>query len=284
MIQAERNTNFQQSEIFSWKRFAAVTVFIGGFGFYLQNEKNQREQKKKEEEEAKRKRILEEGEDKLEANLSAMGGPFTLIDENGILRTQEDFEDKFLLIYFGYTFCPDICPSELKKMAEAIDLVEKEEDLKKLREIIQPIFISVDPERDSLEQIKKYTKEFHPRLLGMTGDEAQLKKMTKQYGVYVKKENYQDADALKKPELILQAPLQEKGKQNEEDKGKNQEKTPDDYLVDHSIFTFLVAPNNKLVDYYGHDIEQKVMAKAIARRIRTWQKLNSSKITSYGVS
>jgi len=90
---------------------------------YLEIEKDKKRKRKLEEEDTKKREVIEEGEDKPEANLSAMGGPFSLTDEDGHRRTEQDFRGKFVLIYFGYTFCPDICPSELKKMADALSLL-----------------------------------------------------------------------------------------------------------------------------------------------------------------
>jgi len=114
-------------------------------------------------------------------------------------------------------------------------------DPKEAEALVLPTFVSVDPHRDSLAQIKKYTKEFHPRLLGMTGTEEELKIIGKEYGVYARLPS-------------------------EEERAKDAE-----YIVDHSIFTFLIGPDGKLVDYYSHEMTASAMAKSIARKIRQWK-------------
>ena len=90
--------------------------------------------------------------------LPKIGGPFSLVDENGKRRTDQDFLGKFTMVYFGFTYCPDICPIELSKMADALTQIEKLPQGNEIVAQIQPLFISVDPKRDTLEQIKKYTK------------------------------------------------------------------------------------------------------------------------------
>ena len=91
-----------------------------------------------------------------------------LANENGRAWRTDELKGKFALLYFGFTMCPDICPDELEKMAECVDLVEK------AGKSIVPVFVSIDPERDSVRRVKEYVKEFHPKLLGVTGSvEAQ---------------------------------------------------------------------------------------------------------------
>lgn len=114
-------------------------------------------------------------------------------------------------------------------------------DPKEVETLVQPTFVSVDPHRDSLPQIRKYTKEFHHRLLGLTGTEEELKVIAKEYGVYARLPSA-------------------------EDRAKDAE-----YIVDHSIFTFLIGPDGKLADYFSHEMTPKAMAKSIARKIRQWK-------------
>ena len=97
------------------------------------------------------------------------GGSFTLIDHEGRKRTDRDFSGRFVLIYFGYTYCPDICPTGLQTLSTALDLLGER------AEKIQPLFVSVDPERDTPEMLKSYVVNFHPRLLGLTGSEQQVR-------------------------------------------------------------------------------------------------------------
>jgi cytochrome oxidase Cu insertion factor (SCO1/SenC/PrrC family) len=112
-----------------------------------------------------------------------VGGPFTLIDHNGQPRTDADFRGKLLLIYFGFTFCSDVCPTELQAMASAIDRLGPTGDA------IQPLFITVDPEKDTPDQLKSYVALFHPRLIGLTGDPRAIKKVALAYKVYYAKTN-----------------------------------------------------------------------------------------------
>ena len=104
-----------------------------------------------------------------------VGGPFALIDHDGRRRTDTDFRGKLLLIYFGFTLCSDVCPTELQAIASAIDQLGPAADA------VQPLFITVDPEKDTPEQLKSYVALFHPRLIGLTGDPRAVKKVALAY-------------------------------------------------------------------------------------------------------
>jgi cytochrome oxidase Cu insertion factor (SCO1/SenC/PrrC family) len=110
-----------------------------------------------------------------------VGGPFTLIDHTGKRVTDKDFRGKFMLVMFGFTFCPDVCPSELQLIAAALDKLGP-----KANQVV-PLFISVDPARDTPAQLAMYVKSFHPRLVGLTGTPADLEAAAKAYRVYVRK-------------------------------------------------------------------------------------------------
>lgn len=107
-----------------------------------------------------------------------IGGPFALVDHNGQRRTDADFRGKLLLVYFGFTSCSDICPIDLQTIAGAID------KLGPIGEAVQPLFITVNPELDTPEQLKGYVALFHPRLIGLTGDRKQIRDVTRAYKVY----------------------------------------------------------------------------------------------------
>eukprot|EP01089_Gocevia_fonbrunei_P002749 TRINITY_DN12652_c0_g1_i1.p1 TRINITY_DN12652_c0_g1~~TRINITY_DN12652_c0_g1_i1.p1 ORF type:complete len:160 (-),score=33.27 TRINITY_DN12652_c0_g1_i1:68-547(-) len=137
-----------------------------------------------------------------------------------------------MLIYFGFTFCPDICPVELGKMAKAIDLLKGKgvDD-----SLVVPLMISIDPFRDTIERVNSYVKQVHPRLIGLTGTPQQIQRITKCYRVY----SYS-------------------GKENDDD---------NDYLVDHSIFFYLMDKQGKLAAYYGSDTDPETLAEKIAEEL-----------------
>src|SRR5918995_1516482 len=99
-----------------------------------------------------------------------VGGPFTLIDQHGAEVTERDFAGRYMLVYFGYTYCPDVCPMSLANMTQALDLLPPTE-----AEQVVPVFITVDPERDTVEQLAEYAPLFHPRLVALTGSPGATK-------------------------------------------------------------------------------------------------------------
>jgi protein SCO1/2 len=108
-----------------------------------------------------------------------LGGPFTLTDQNGMRRSDSEFRGKYMLVFFGYTFCPDVCPTTLAVMSAALDKMGKNADR------IVPIFITVDPDRDTPDVLKAYLSAFSPRFVGLTGSEDEIAAATKAYRVYV---------------------------------------------------------------------------------------------------
>jgi cytochrome oxidase Cu insertion factor (SCO1/SenC/PrrC family) len=156
----------------------------------------------------------------------SIGGEFTLTDQNGVTRHPQDFRGKLMLIYFGYTFCPDACPTALQDMSHAIDLMgEKGND-------VQPIFITIDPERDTVEQMKLYASNFHPRLIALTGAPDQVAEAAKAYRVYYAK-------------------------------GKSTDGDPNDYLMDHTVFIYLMGRDGKYVSHFPPGTTAEQMAAAI---------------------
>ena len=118
----------------------------------------------------------------VETGTARIGGPFTLVDQNGAKRSSADFRGRYMLIYFGYSYCPDVCPTTLSLMADALDKLGAKADA------IVPVFISIDPERDTPAKLKSYLASFGPRFVGLTGDLATIKKVAGVYRVYLKKE------------------------------------------------------------------------------------------------
>ncbi len=144
-----------------------------------------------------------------------LGGPWTLVDQNGIPRTDKSYYGKVVLLYFGFAHCPDICPAELVKVGNIIrQMSEKHPNLPQ----VHPIFITVDPERDSIAQLQYYGKDFDQRIQYLTGTKEQVARATKAYRVYFNKAADHDDD--------------------------------EDYLVDHSIVIYLVGSNGELIDFF----------------------------------
>ena len=111
-------------------------------------------------------------------NREPVGGPFELTDHTGKPRTERDFRGKLMLVYFGFTYCPDICPTDLQAIGLALDKLGADGDS------VQPIFITVDPERDTAQHLAEYVPMFHPRLIGLTGSDEAIRKAADAYKVY----------------------------------------------------------------------------------------------------
>ena len=158
----------------------------------------------------------------------SIGGPFTLVDQDGRTVTDADFHGRWLLVYFGFTFCPDVCPTALNRNADAIDLLGEQ------GEKITPVLISVDPQRDTPEKLKEYVKFFHPRAVGLTGTPQQVAAVAKEYRVFYV---------------------------------KSPGNTPDTYLVDHSSLTYLIGPDGKFVEFFSHGISAEELAKRLKQRL-----------------
>jgi protein SCO1/2 len=114
-------------------------------------------------------------------NREPVGGPFALLDQAGRPRTEKDFQGKLLLVYFGFTFCPDLCPTDLQAIGLALDR------LGEAGESVQPLFITVDPERDTPAHLADYVPFFHPRLIGLSGDPAAIRQVARAYKVFYAK-------------------------------------------------------------------------------------------------
>ena len=154
-----------------------------------------------------------------------VGGPFTLTDQHGAAVTDQDFAGRYMLIYFGYTYCPDVCPLSLSNMAQAVDLLPADK-----AEQVVPIMITVDPERDTVGQLAEYAPLFHPRLVALTGTPEQIKQAAKAYRVYYSKAGNGDSDA---------------------------------YLMDHSTFIYLMGPDGKYLRHFSHTATPEEIAAGI---------------------
>ena len=158
-----------------------------------------------------------------------VGGPFILIDQHGTEVTEQDFAGSYMLIYFGYTYCPDFCPMSLSNMAQALDLLPPEE-----AEQVVPVLITIDPERDTVAQLAEYAPLFHPRLVALTGSLEQVKQAAKAYRVYFSKAGNENSD---------------------------------DYLMDHSTFIYLMGPDGRYLRHFTHSATPEEIAAGIEAAI-----------------
>lgn len=154
----------------------------------------------------------------------AIGGPFTLVDENGKTVTETEVFTKPSLVYFGYTFCPDVCPLDNARNADAVDLLDG------MGLDVTPVFISIDPERDTPEVMLDFTDNLHQRMIGLTGTPEQVKAASQAYKTYYKKQ---------------------------EDGGEY-------YLMDHSTFTYLVLPGSGFAEFYQRDTTPEAIAESVS--------------------
>jgi len=160
------------------------------------------------------------------AESSPVGGRFMMQDHNGQVLTDRAFQGQFMLITFGYTFCPDICPTNLSDMSQALDILgDKASD-------VVPIFVTVDPDRDGTLQLRDYVSHFHPRMVGLTGSDAMIKRMAESYKVIYDIQKPEDSDE-------------------------------EQYLIDHTASMFLMAPDGRFLVKFMHGIDPADMAQRI---------------------
>ncbi|MET4698549.1 cytochrome oxidase Cu insertion factor (SCO1/SenC/PrrC family) [Constrictibacter sp. MBR-5] len=157
-----------------------------------------------------------------------IGGSFTLVDGTGATRTDDDFRGRLMLVYFGFTYCPDVCPTELQAMGQAVDLLGEK------AESVQPIFITIDPERDTPQMVGQYVESFHPRMIGLTGTPEQVAAAAKAYRVYYRKAEVEGSS---------------------------------DYLMDHSSIVYLMGPDGKFLTHFSHGTSPQDMAKGISKHL-----------------
>ena len=157
-----------------------------------------------------------------------IGGPFTLTDQNGRPFGLDDLAGKYALVYFGYTFCPDVCPTELGVIGTAIDL------LGDAGERVTPVLITIDPDRDTVAVLHDYVPLFHERLVGLTGTAEQIRAGARQYRAFYRK--------VESAEFT-------------------------DYLMDHSSFVYLIAPDGRVIAMFAYGTDPAKIAEAIRRHM-----------------
>ena len=156
-----------------------------------------------------------------------VGGPFQLTDQHGKRTGDKDFRGRYMLIYFGYSFCPDVCPTTLAVIAQALDKLGERSHQ------VVPIFITIDPERDTPKVLNDYMKAFGPSFVGLTGGAAEIKDVEKRYRVY----------AVKKP------------------------LPGGSYGMDHSSVIYLMGPDGKLVSFYDEAASPDDLAKDLREKL-----------------
>jgi protein SCO1 len=159
---------------------------------------------------------------------AALGGPFSLVDDTGQAVTERSFAGRWMLVYFGFTYCPDVCPTELGTIAAALDALGPAADR------VVPVFITVDPERDTPDAMADYVSRFHPRMRGLTGTPEQIADVARRYRVYYARARRAGAT---------------------------------DYLVDHSSFIYLVGPDGRVRALYRPEMRPEDMAAAVAAQL-----------------
>ncbi|MBN8840754.1 MAG: SCO family protein [Sphingomonadales bacterium] len=159
-----------------------------------------------------------------------IGGAFTLNDQNGRAVTERDLAGKYSIVYFGYTFCPDVCPLDVQHIGAAVKMIEKDNPALGAR--IVPVFVTIDPARDTPAVLKQFVSAFHPRMIGLTGTPAQIAAIAKEYGVYYAR-----------------------GKGN-----------AGGYMMDHSRAAYLMSPEGKPLAL----LSQEGPPKQIADEIERW--------------
>jgi cytochrome oxidase Cu insertion factor (SCO1/SenC/PrrC family) len=162
--------------------------------------------------------------------LPTIGGAFELIDCKGKLWKDTDFKGKPFLIYFGYTYCPDICPTALYNMTQALEKLGKSK-------VVKPIFITVDPERDTTSQLQLYSQNFHKDFVMLTGTKAQVNQAVKAYRVHAAR--------------------------------ASQERGEGDYLVDHSSIIYLMDKNGQFVAHFNHQTQPEEIVERVKTYIET---------------
>jgi protein SCO1/2 len=162
-----------------------------------------------------------------------LGGAFTLTDQDGRTRRDTDFAGQYRLVYFGYTYCPDVCPVDVQRLTQGLKTFEADDPARGAK--VQPIFITVDPSRDTPAVLKTFVKAFHPRLVGLTGTPAQIAEVAKRYGV-----SFQPQDA----------------------------SGAAGYLVNHTTTAILYAPDGSPIGIIAQDQGAPSVARELAQWVR----------------
>ncbi len=172
--------------------------------------------------------FLSRPEGPLGTGVALVGGPFTMTNQDGARVTEKDFLGRYMLMFFGYTYCPDICPTELQVMTAALDMMGEE------GKAITPVFVSVDPQRDTPDVVKSFVENFGPNVVGLTGSPEDIAGIAKAYRVYY---------------------------------AKAASSASDEYLVDHSSIIYLMGPDGRFVKHFTYTTDAPQLAKELKEAI-----------------
>lgn len=201
--------------LYSFLALGLIAALLGGLGFMVVSGQGQTD-------------LAQCRATAISGGAGAIGGPFELVDHTGRTVTDADFADRPVLLYFGYTFCPDVCPLDTARNAQAVDLLaERGFD-------VTPVFVSVDHQRDTQEALAEFVRFMHPDMIGLTGSEEQIRAAAQAYRVYFAKHDSDD----------------------------------DFYLIDHSTFSYFLLPGHGFVDVIRRDQSPEQVADTLACFIR----------------
>jgi protein SCO1/2 len=175
---------------------------------------------------------------------AAIGGSFELVDTQGKTVTEQDFRGRYMLVYFGFTYCPDVCPSSLMDMSRALDRLA--ENAPEKAEAVAPVFITVDPERDDPTAMAEYVENFHPRLIGLTGSPEQVKAAADTFRVYYEKVS---------PQEYFGSEAAAEG-------------TEADYLMAHSSYMLLMGPEGGYITNFKYAATATEIAEGLAEHVQ----------------
>lgn len=162
----------------------------------------------------------------------SVGGEFELVNQDGETVTEDTYAGQFMLVYFGYSSCPDVCPTELSGMATAIDILAERDPA--AAEKVTPVFITIDPARDTVDVLKDYAPAFHPRMVGLTGSAEDIEAIARKYRVYY---------------------------------AKGQQIDEEFYLMNHSGYVYLMGPDGAFVTMFHGGTDPDSIAKALQRYV-----------------
>ncbi len=195
------------------------------------------------------------------APAAQIGGPFELVDQHGNPRSAADFRGQYMLVQFGYTYCPDVCSVALDTMSRALDTVAEQDPAKAAQ--VAPIFISVDPERDTVAVLKDFAVNFHPRLVALTGTREQVETAAAAYKDYF-------AKAAEQPKGTAETAAQKGHDHSSHDHGTQKQiaaAAESGYLISHSTVMYLMGPDGGYLTHFSDGSNADGIAQTLAQHI-----------------